>query len=611
MISNSGTSTLGLYDFKRQLDAFGGVDYFRSSLAGGYLKNARVMLANGDIVKSTVGGNTNDPNVDMTGWMTDDNTVESVESIAEMIAIQNPKDGQIVNTKSYHAGLNKGACSYYYDITRATENNGGSIINGWVAIDITSNTEQWGAKLDGVTNDTTPIVNTLTTLGEASVYGNTVLDRFDFPEGAKLLGKANITYTRIPTIPCMLDSSISIDHTKIKAVYVYGVFDICDMLQIKTAGFNTIIHYQYAFTDGGNITKAINAAESIGLKVIINSPDDVPPPSVVALGNDRNAVLGFYLFDEPQHKSVTVEAQNTRINTWRGVTKKILCTADNGIFGFENNTISDGFDLIFADVYYIASDTDAQNKLYGVVGFSELKYKCPQSKVIPAVGLFTGDASTNKAKNLLFAQDFYKCGDGDYAAFAWDAKFADVNLTDIINDIDLYNQAKLFNFAPEHKPYKFDVNVFGNTSGLNGLLTIYDKGYSSVNIKPYAIVNVGSAQDARRQNFADRGIGIANSGGIFASTIQTHGYVACILYFYNHVDSGDVTIIPFKTVDDFYSIVNLESKVLNHSNGFISGYSVERGNSFGLNIVPSSSSEYFFKFVSGGFVSSSWINGTF
>ena len=68
MISNSGTSTLGLYDFKRQIDAFGGVDYFRPNLAGGYLKNARVMLTNGDIVKSTIDGNTNDPNVNMTGW---------------------------------------------------------------------------------------------------------------------------------------------------------------------------------------------------------------------------------------------------------------------------------------------------------------------------------------------------------------------------------------------------------------------------------------------------------------------------------------------------------------------------------------------------------------
>lgn len=69
MISNSGTTSLGLYDFKRQIDAFGGVDYFRPTLAGGYLPNARVMLNNGDIVKNdTVGNLTNDPNLDMTGW---------------------------------------------------------------------------------------------------------------------------------------------------------------------------------------------------------------------------------------------------------------------------------------------------------------------------------------------------------------------------------------------------------------------------------------------------------------------------------------------------------------------------------------------------------------
>ena len=76
MISNSGTSTLGLYDLKRQIDAFGGVDYFRPNLASGYLKNARVMLANGDIVKSTIDGNVNDPNVNMTGWFNESRFVE-------------------------------------------------------------------------------------------------------------------------------------------------------------------------------------------------------------------------------------------------------------------------------------------------------------------------------------------------------------------------------------------------------------------------------------------------------------------------------------------------------------------------------------------------------
>lgn len=87
MITSGGTTTLGLYDLKRKIDAFGGVDYFRQNLAGGYLKNARVMLDNGDIVKSTVDGNTNDPNVSMTGWEFEP-TVLKYNSITDAIQRQ-------------------------------------------------------------------------------------------------------------------------------------------------------------------------------------------------------------------------------------------------------------------------------------------------------------------------------------------------------------------------------------------------------------------------------------------------------------------------------------------------------------------------------------------
>ncbi|MDV0787707.1 hypothetical protein VC623_24335, partial [Citrobacter amalonaticus] len=92
------------------------------------------------------------------------------------------------------------------------------------------------------------------------------------PEGAKLEGKGTITYTRRPSVPCELDSYTPVNHAKMKATWVYGVFDICDMLQLKTAGFNTIIHYGYSFTDGGTFEKACNAAEAVGINVIINSP---------------------------------------------------------------------------------------------------------------------------------------------------------------------------------------------------------------------------------------------------------------------------------------------------------------------------------------------------
>ncbi|MEG2307089.1 MAG: hypothetical protein RSB94_07090 [Erysipelotrichaceae bacterium] len=114
MISNGGTATLGLYDFKKQLDAFGGVDYFRSTLVGGYIPNSRVMLANGEIVQNSTNGNlTNNPNTDMTGWILETQII--VNSPSELLNVNNPLDGQTAFSKLlqknfvYSSSLNKTA----------------------------------------------------------------------------------------------------------------------------------------------------------------------------------------------------------------------------------------------------------------------------------------------------------------------------------------------------------------------------------------------------------------------------------------------------------------------------------------------------------------------
>ena len=51
---------------QQQVNYNGGAKWH--SRVGGYQENECVVLANGDIVKSTIDGNANDPNVDMTGW---------------------------------------------------------------------------------------------------------------------------------------------------------------------------------------------------------------------------------------------------------------------------------------------------------------------------------------------------------------------------------------------------------------------------------------------------------------------------------------------------------------------------------------------------------------
>lgn len=75
--------------------------------AGGYDLNARVMLENGDIVKSTVASNTVDPNSDMTGWGYANNS----ESIGYKNA-QNPNAPAII--RSVQQEIQSGM----FDVTR-------------------------------------------------------------------------------------------------------------------------------------------------------------------------------------------------------------------------------------------------------------------------------------------------------------------------------------------------------------------------------------------------------------------------------------------------------------------------------------------------------------
>lgn len=80
------------------------------SRVGGYQENERVVLTNGDIVKSTIDGNANDPNVNMTGWVNESNAVKNrivwfedfvsdvtgvADVTAEMQALLDSHDGDI------------------------------------------------------------------------------------------------------------------------------------------------------------------------------------------------------------------------------------------------------------------------------------------------------------------------------------------------------------------------------------------------------------------------------------------------------------------------------------------------------------------------------------
>ena len=456
-----------------------------------------------------------------------------------------------------------------------------------------------------------PILDAIARTGKAHVSGDITVSSFDWPQGARLTGKSKVNYLRRPGIACNLDSEVKMNKSKQKGTYVFGDYDIWDMLQLKTAGFNIIMHYGYTFHDGGTFEKMCNSAEAVGIDIIINSPNDTPPQSVIDL-DSRDCVKGYYLFDEPQHQGISIADQNSRIAAWRSVTNKQLMISDNGMFGFDSNTIASTYDVILVDQYYIAAETDSNNKMFAINGWEELKYKSKNAKLMPAVGLFTGDAATSKEKSISFARSFFAMGDGSYFCFAWDASTSDPSLTDIITDPDFYNTAVVFNGNYTQNAYKNEVYLFGPSFGLNDLLRIYNQRYSSTDVIPFAVINTGSATDERHQAFSDTGLAFKNSGGNICMTVKNEGCIVLSIVYRNHTDGVSPTKFTlFTSPDDYFSSSDIVSYTLNPSTGKSSCIEISKTQSIGIRIEPSLSSSLPHKFMIGHLITSTWNGNTF
>lgn len=114
---------------------------------GGYPVNAVLQLESGAEVINKTPNNTTNPNVDMTGWGAFGGGIKVVESIADMLAIEKPKDGDVVYVKGYHKPSNlalvapyMGGGLFIYDSSKSTINDSVVSFGGWI--------RQFGASLD-------------------------------------------------------------------------------------------------------------------------------------------------------------------------------------------------------------------------------------------------------------------------------------------------------------------------------------------------------------------------------------------------------------------------------------------------------------------------------
>lgn len=84
-----------------------------------------------------------------------ESNTQVVESVADLSTVENPKDGLRVYVKSYHVGLGKGGGYFTYASTKASIDNGGTVINGWVRDKGVIDVFQFGARADNATEDST------------------------------------------------------------------------------------------------------------------------------------------------------------------------------------------------------------------------------------------------------------------------------------------------------------------------------------------------------------------------------------------------------------------------------------------------------------------------
>lgn len=118
---------------------------------------------------------------------------DGLESIAQLLAIKNPRSGQRVYVKSYHAELGKGGGIFIYDSTKSSINDGGYIINGWVR-QILNNVVtpmMFGAKADSITDDTDAFNNAIQIFNSLFVPngGYVIKGDVNFKSVTKLIGQ--------------------------------------------------------------------------------------------------------------------------------------------------------------------------------------------------------------------------------------------------------------------------------------------------------------------------------------------------------------------------------------------------------------------------------------
>jgi hypothetical protein len=117
----------------------------------------------------------------------------AVDTVANMVALLNPQEGQVVIVRDANQGG-----TFIYDSNKVGENNGGTIFNGWTRrYDGAVNVKWFGAKGDGVTDDTVSLkaAHYVYENIEYPVGNYKISDSIQVKKGAKICGGNGLRFT--------------------------------------------------------------------------------------------------------------------------------------------------------------------------------------------------------------------------------------------------------------------------------------------------------------------------------------------------------------------------------------------------------------------------------
>lgn len=575
---------------QQQVNYNGGAKWH--SRVGGYLENERVVLANGDIVRSTIDGNVNDPNVNMNGWV----KTNSASRVFDASGVSQ----QVVNDNF------------------VTPEMFGAVANSWE----TDNTAALNAAFaTGKDVYSTPD-KVYTCNGNLRTQGQRCVGGWKIRSSKTVVGGSWTNTSNTYPTPC--------DFAYLQGVYCAYAYDLAELFAIRDLGYNTLLHYGgmhiNGYDDDGTVQNLLDNAKTAGLQVFLGTQNSLNGMSLTDFVNthkNHHAVLGFLIADEPTHNGITVAQQATNIATVKALTNKPVAVSDFTFDAF-TEVLADGYDYIFGDIYNDLGATKQQTlyKMRAWLGITSKRH--PNSKVLPAVMGFKYGTGVPIADIIETSKVFARSCGGNFACFIWDG-LGDPSISNSIRDT-----AALQDLSKEMCAYKTNVysipecyawGSFTPSSQVNYSLSDILKHqvqkdpnsvdiFKGINSSPVLVVGGAVNGDRVSTDIATGaavgGIWFKGAGSAFCSDIKMRKYnrVAVI-----SGKLGGITTY-LNIVESFnggYNLGTTLGEIL--TNGGVTDLSFETstgGNLFCIKYDSTTNVEFYRTYVRGVYITSDW-----